>query len=56
MLITVTSVNIIMKVNRGNFFCRSDGIMMADHNEIKAFRIMFFPEVHVEKVEIVVEI
>ena len=31
------------------FFCRSDGIMMVDHNEIKAFGITFFPKVHVEE-------
>ena len=27
--------------------------MIADHNEIKAFPIIFFPEMHVEQVEIV---
>ena len=33
--------------------CRSEAIMTANHNEAKAFRIMFFPEVHIEQVEIV---
>ena len=32
---------------------RADAIMIADHNETKAFRITFFPEMHVEQVEIV---
>ena len=27
--------------------------MIADHNETKAFRITFFPEMHIEQVEIV---
>ena len=35
--------------------CRTDEIMMADHNETKASQIMSFPEVHEEKVDIVVE-
>ena len=35
--------------------CRTDEIMMADHNETKASQIMSFPEVHEEKVEIVAE-
>ena len=35
--------------------CRTDEIMMADHNETKASQIMLFPEVHEEKVEIVEE-
>ena len=33
---------------------RADAIMIVDHNETKAFRIIFFPEMHVEQVEIVV--
>ena len=33
--------------------CRSDAIMIAGHNETKAFQITFFPEMHVEQVEIV---
>ena len=41
-----------MKENRGGF-CRTDAIMIVDHNETKAFRIIFFPEMHVEQVEIV---
>ena len=32
---------------------RSNAIMIADHNETKVFQIMFFPEMHVEKVVIV---
>ena len=35
--------------------CRTDEIMMADHNETKVFQIMSFPEVHEEKMEIVAE-
>ena len=35
--------------------CRTDEIMMADHNETKASQIMSFLEVHEEKVEIVAE-
>ena len=34
-------------------FGRADAIMIVDHNETKAFRIIFFPEMHVEQVEIV---
>ena len=33
---------------------RADAIMIADHNETKVFLITFFPEMHVEKVEIMV--
>ena len=33
--------------------CRSEAIMIADHNETKVFQITFFPEMHVEQVEIV---
>ena len=29
--------------------------MIADHNETKAFRITFFPEMHIEQVDIVVK-
>ena len=33
--------------------CISEAIMIADHNETKAFQITFFPEMHIEQVEIV---
>ena len=33
--------------------CKSEAIMIANHNETKAFRITFFPEMHVAQVEIV---
>ena len=35
--------------------CRSEAIMIAYHNETKAFQITFFPEMHIEQVEIVVK-
>ena len=35
--------------------CRSEAIMIAYHNETEAFQIMFFDEMHVEQVEIVVK-
>ena len=35
--------------------CRTDEIMMADHNETNVSQIMSFPKVHEEKVEIVAE-
>ena len=34
-------------------FGRADAIMIVDHNDPKVFRITFFPEMHVEQVEIV---
>ena len=33
--------------------CRSEVIMIAEHNEKKAFQITFFPKMHVDQVEIV---
>ena len=35
--------------------CRSEAIIIADHNERKAFQITFFLEMHIEQVEIVVK-
>ena len=33
--------------------CRADVIMIAEHNETKVYGIMFLPEVHEEKMNIV---